>query len=348
MTRFTSIVRTAAVLVLAVAPLAAQAAIPYEVVTTGRDGFIHKYDEAGNEILSFKTNFSATVGDTTGADSVWGIAVDQPNYQIWVTRFAAGGLGSKVYRVAADGTVLGSVTLSDGVNPSPTYTRSIDVGSDGNADVVTDDNSGQIWKFNTTTFAVSLLAGGVVGSPHDVVQASDNTLYVTKWTGSNIQTYDSTSGALTGTAVPFGDFDTPPQVDRPYAVEFAPDGNLYVVDGDQYSSNSSQSNDYLLRRFDLSPSLSTVGTDTVVDDGAATSRIHFGLAVGPDGRSFIPSYNPLSDFGSIVQVSAGGVASTFVSDGSLHVHADVLLVPEPASLVLLALGGLLVVRRRVA
>ena len=29
-------------------------------------------------------------------------------------------------------------------------------------------------------------------------------------------------------------------------------------------------------------------------------------------------------------------------------NADVLLVPEPASLVLLALGGLLVVRRRVA
>ena len=144
-------------------------------------------------------------------------------------------------------------------------------------------------------------------------------------------------------------------MDRSYAVGFAADGTLHVLDGDQYFPPTA-SQDFLIKRFDLTPTTSWIGPDWVVDgatdSNAATTRIHFGMAIAPDGRTFVSSYNPGSQYPDIAVFSPSGVGSTFINYGAspgssvLYVHLDVLVIPEPASLALIGVGGVLMLRRR--
>jgi hypothetical protein len=179
------------------------------------------------------------------------------------------------------------------------------------------------------------------------------------WNSANGIARYSAGGVFQANEVPHSaDYATPPQVDRPYAVDFGPDGNLYVLDGDQFfpTATPPASMDFLVKRFDLTPTLSAVSPDWVVDgandSNAATSRIHFGMAVAPDGRTFVSSYNPDSQYPDLAVFTPSGVGSTFINYGAspgssvLYVHLDVLVIPEPASLALIGVGGVLMLRRR--
>jgi sugar lactone lactonase YvrE len=118
-----------------------------------------------------------------------------------------------------------------------------------------------------------------------------------------------------------------------FNLTFGPDGNLYVA---EFSPAH-------IRRYN---GTSGAYIDEFVTPGAGGLTGAAGLAFGPDGNLYVASY--FQDRILRYNGTTGAYIDDFVTTGSGGLDGPwaILFVPEPASIVLLALGGLLLNYRR--
>jgi hypothetical protein len=316
----------------------ASASGAYDVYISSRDNKVYRFTDAGVAVTG-----PAYTAPTV--PSIWGLATDSANQKFYVGSFADG----LVRRFLADGTPDGTWALTNGVTTS-TLSFGMDVGSDGFLYVLGESSGAhQVWKLDTNDVLATpvLVSTAVSGVTYDLVDGNDGLLYVAEGQNDRVVSIDKTTGTL-AVVVPYVDGMTQPQADVPRGIDFDIDGELVTTDEDRFPDALNSSQTHRVRHYTISP-LAAGAIWTIPDATLAApdniNNLHVGLAIAPDGRTFVPSYNITPVF----VFDTAGNPSIFTSLGGASVAVDILtpaVVPEPASLALLASGGLLMLRRR--
>jgi WD40 repeat protein len=332
-----------ALALIASAPLAAFSSTPYRVIVADRGHAINAYDSAGNLVLygsnTFNQNFAASyasLGLTTSTD-IWGVTVDQSTSEVYATTSG----DNTLYHLSPNGTILITSAVTNGAT-TPVALLGIDWSTDGNLYAI---NGGtQIWKINTATSAVTLLNSAVGAvNVYDIAAGDDGYVYLAESAADRVTRWDATTGAFVNEAVSYNGGQSPPQVDSPLALDFdAANGNLSVVDVDRFPDPAHSSMTILLRHFDLAPTTTDIGPTWTVQ--SSVLNLNVSLVIAPDGRTFVSDYN----VADTLVFDAGGTRSVFAITPNFNgtVGIDIQLLPEPASVTLLLIGGALIAHRR--
>ncbi len=202
-------------------------------------------------------------------------------------------------------------------------------------------NAGVIKKYSSSgalldsSFADIVAAGGIgptdlaFGGPH-------GNLYVTTGTNNDnikwsVMEFDGTTGAFIGTVLD----NATDGVYKPWGIDFGPDGKLYVANRGTnaiYQSDADGSN--------LNPTWGTYPAASNIQD------IDWG-----DWDLYATAYVEHNaapwDMTQLLRYSiAGGSSPTLLGGLKNGNSISIVVVPEPATLGLIALGGMLILRRR--
>lgn len=283
-------------------------------------------------------------------------------YDVLVANFG----GGQVLRYSSEGTLLGVFASAPGMMP-----QDLAWGPDGNLYVTTGDADGRVLRFSGTTGTLlgtfvspgsggldnpfGLIFGpdgnlyvnsshtgpvlrynGVTGAFIDVfasdssltrssysVFGPDGNLYVSGWTTRKVLRFNGQTGAFMDEFVPSGSGG----LSTSQGLAFRPDGNLYVCSADTHE----------ILRYNGA-------TGAPIDVFASDVGRPMGLGFSPDGKLYVVSLYDSSI--RRLDASTGAFLDTFASGGALNWPQNVLFTPEPATLSLLALGGLVALRRR--
>jgi sugar lactone lactonase YvrE len=222
------------------------------------------------------------------------------------------------------GAYMGDFATDNGLN----YPRGIAFGPDGNLYVSSSND--KVLRFNGTTgaFIDEFVPYGTpnLTDPQDLVFRGDGNLYISNgWTASVIRCNAGT-GAYIDTFVQGPQFAFVPQ-----GMAFGADSNLYVADSEGSA----------VWRYD-----GVTGNliDAFVPGGAGGLFHAEDVLFGLDGNLYVTSH--YTDEVLRYNGVTGAPMGVFASGGGLVAPTYMLFVPEPGSLALLAVAGLLLVRRR--
>jgi len=224
----------------------------------------------------------------------------------------AGRLERHDINAAAGSTFVNSYNL-----PANTGEAGLEIGSDGNLYAITKGGSTHtVAKLNATTGTVldSSFASWSTTSSADLAWGPNGHLYVSD-TGSNlVRHFDGSGNAVDSTSV-----------NNPRGLTFRRNGKLYVAakaDGE-------------VKSFELDNSGSLVNGTTFLTLGNVRA-IDFNPI---DNHAFAV------DVSNIVEFNASGDLIGVVTTDA-HQRIQLLITPEPSTMALLALGGLMVLKRR--
>ncbi|MEM6550924.1 MAG: PEP-CTERM sorting domain-containing protein [Planctomycetota bacterium] len=248
--------------------------------------------------------------------------------------WAWGGASSADAIVAFDET--GDVSTGTIVATTPTFNIP-EIEFIGDSFVLVQNNNGAVEVIDavtgalTSTVAASYPGSAVGASAITGMEFVNGTLYAAgTQSGGGIGSEIGTLDPLTGVYTPIGVTGLSDPISG-----LAWDGNtMYAVNGG--------GGDGALYTIDL-----TTGAATFVIDLTGDSDEYAGLEFGADGVLYAV-LNGDQDFGSI-DIDTGvytGIGNFSGLTGGSNAITSTFLVPEPTSLALLALGGLLVTRRR--
>ena len=220
------------------------------------------------------------------------------------------------------GVFLGDFAAGGGLD-SP---RGIVFGPDDNL-YVCSDYSHEVLRYNGQTGA--FMDAFVPAHSGGLTQARDlqfwgDSLYVSSSGTDNILRYDANTGAYIGV------FASSVHLDNPQDMALGPDALLYVSSGvtDSVVRFNMQTGNFV---------------DVFVPPNSGGLDNPNGLAFGPDGDLLVASN--LTNNVLRYDGKTGAFIGVFASEG-LADPTYMLIVPEPATLSLLALGGLALIRRR--
>ena len=269
----------------------------------------------------------------------------------------AGQPGGRILRY--DG---GTGDFTDVFDPNVATPRDVDLGPNGDL-YVSSPNSYAINQYDVVTGALKGQISGV--EPEGIEFGPDGNLYVLQ--SYDIRRYDGATGAFIDT---FAAWDNP---NFAWDLTFGPDGNLYVsspgADGVmRFDGQTGTFMDVFVSSFDTPDSL-LFGPDgnlyvAGTDDGS--QRVfHFdgqtGQSLGaftsgggldePNDMTFGPDNNlyVCGGFNDAVlrfNGQTGVFIDIFADGGAMDAPQGLAFVPEPATLGMLALGGLALLRRR--
>lgn len=193
---------------------------------------------------------------------------------------------------------------------------------------VNPDSSSTVREYDTTGAYLGNLPGLAAGANRTVL-GPDGRLYGTNTSSANVWVYDfntDTVSAFTGV----GSGGTT----SPLNLMFGPDGNLYVADYNQSA----------VYRYN-----GTTGAfiDLFVTGGSGGLTNATGVVFGPDGNLYVSSRNT----NQVLRYNGttGAYIDVFIASGVNGPSAPqelIFVVPEPASLALLGLGGAMILRQR--
>ena len=255
-----------------------------------------------------------------------------PDGNLYVSSF----FSSEVLRYDGTTGAFIDVFASAGGLSSPNGLR---FGPDGNL-YVSSEVSDNVLRYNGATgaFIDVFATGDGLDGPRGLTFGPDGNLYVAGRNDDDVRRYNGATGAFIDL------FATGAGMDAPMGLTFGADGNLYV---------SSTASDNVLRFNGATGAF----IDEFVGPGAGgpeTVNGPQGLTFGPDGNLYVASalgggfFPPETKDVVRFDGTTGAFIDQFVptASGGLAFPTFMLFVPEPTTLSLLALGGLLVIRRR--
>jgi MYXO-CTERM domain-containing protein len=157
-------------------------------------------------------------------------------------------------------------------------------------------------------------------SPWGITLGPDDNLYVACRGNSTVIRVDPQTATIT---------DFIPSISQPRNVVFGPDGNLYVTRHDNRSVEryNGQTGEFI---------------DVFVDPQSGGLANPQGLIFPGDGYLYVANAGGVHRYDAVT----GNFDSVFCDDPLLEGSKDILFIPEPATMTLLALGGLALLRRR--
>jgi len=324
---FTSLVKIASIFFVTAQALTAQAAIELWVSNLG-DETVKAYNPTNGA-------FVGTVASGGGLTNPQGMALGADG----LLYVASSTNEVKRFNPSTGTFVDNFVTVSGGGLNVPI---GIAFGPNGNL-YVSDYGNNTVKQFDGT----GTLASSVASSqPEGLAFGPDGKLYVSVSGGTAIRQYDPIAMTSLGNFTAPGSGD--PQVGGNllfgFDLTFGPDGNLYVT---EFSPAG-------LLRYDGSTGAFMAGPYAAGNDATggfanfsnapnpANLTGGSGLAFGPDGNLYVASFfqNRIAKFDGTTGVYIGDFPASGLSN-----PWSVMFAPEPSSMVLMSLGGLLIGRR---
>ncbi|MBC7784779.1 MAG: PEP-CTERM sorting domain-containing protein [Burkholderiales bacterium] len=218
------------------------------------------------------------------------------------------------------------------------------------------NNTGSVRKYAPAGgFGTGLSTGGL-SSPSGLALSPSGELYAGEGLADEVSKIHLTTGVVTS-------FAATGSISAPYGLAFDTAGNLYVAcsgtnlvkkitPGGGVSNFGTGYNGPAGLAFDTGGNLyvSNIGSNLIrkiLPDGTSSTFVSTGMN-GPRGLAFDPAGNLyVANYSgnTISKYTTGGVFSTFANTGLTN-PAFIVMVPEPASLGLLSIGGLALLRRR--
>ena len=273
--------------------------------------------------------------------------------------------GGRVHAFSADTANTSVASYAFGQGFGVTLGRNRDI-------YVTDQANNQVLRYDgITTAPEGVFASTNLNAPWGLTFGPDGNMYVVNQGGlATVERYNGQTGAWMST------FVTDILNDFPTSVTFGPDGNLWVsgrANGGRMEVYSGVNGSFLYTRGGATltePNQAAFGPNgnlfaaDIVDAGVyeidlagnfVASHLMgqldtaIGLVFAPDGSLFVSTRNADNRIHRLIPDGFGGFTdSIWVNPGTggFVKGTDLALTPEPASLALLGLGGLLMVRRR--
>ncbi|MEL6329182.1 MAG: hypothetical protein AAFR38_05935 [Planctomycetota bacterium] len=268
---------------------------------------------AGGQVLQLDSSGNIVGPFATGLDSPRGTAI-APNGDFFVSvqgfgsveRFTPAGLQS---------TLLNADTLNSAGIGGPLAPFDLEVNAEGDL-FVSNNATDQILRVDGVTGEVSVFAE--VQGTRGLGFAPDGTLFVSQAAGaiSQVDTDGNVSLFAAGSS----------GIIEPFDVQVDSQGNVFAVNQlDPIGFTDGQ-----ILRF------TPEGDVSIFSDADVR-----GLAIGPDDSVF-----GSTAAGTIVQITPGGIESVFASGLGNPFAFDLVFVPTPGSVAVLAAGGLVATRRR--
>jgi WD40 repeat protein len=304
-----------AIVCLVIVFISQEANAALELLVTSRNtNNVLRYDGVtGTFIDEFVTSGSG------GLSAPGGIAFRQDGY-IYVTSLNTGQASVKRYN-AKTGAFVDNFTSE---RPSFPYAGLI-FGPEGNLYTATETYE-NVYRYNgqTGAFIDEFLSGGNNMATVGLAFGPDDNLYVSNIFNKSIDRYDGNTGVFIDEFVSSDDTLTI----YPIGLVFGPDGNLYA------SGNSG------VYRFNGS-----TGTfiDEFVTSGSGGLGLPINLTFGPDNNLYVCNFNDHEILRYNGQT--GDFIDVFASGGGLDRAADLVFIPEPASLSLLLAGCIALLKR---